>query len=357
MLVSDSFLSNTDPVKRILSQLEKDGFEVTVFSEVVADPSIELIDEAANQLKHSKSEAVVAVGGGSTIDSAKAMCMLATNEGSVRDYLFGGTKSVSNNSLPLIVIPTTAGSGSEVTAASVISDNQNNIKLSVTHESMFPKYAVIDPIMHCSMPAIVTASTGMDAMTHAIEAYVSLNANPISDAYAKMAIQMIGENIVRATFCPNDLEARGKMALASVMGATAFASAGLGAVHGISQALGGIAHTPHGIANALLLPYVMEVNVVGNINKFADIAKLLGETSDLSIRDLAGKSIELVKQLCKDLRIPQKFSQLEELNLSPISREMFQQIVLGTMNYRMLSLNPVKLREEDIYHILEMAYE
>lgn len=352
MVVTDAGIAGTDGFKALVDGLKNQGVEYVIFSDAVADPPIEAVDEAAGILKESGADGVIAVGGGSSIDTSKAMCMLVTNEGSVREYLFGGTKTVTNRPIPLIAVPTTAGSGSEVTAASVITDNQRDIKLSVTHEYLMPLVAVVDPMMHVGMPPMITASTGMDALTHAIEAYVSLNAEPISDMYATAAIKMIGENIRTAMYNPTNIEARGNMAIASVLAAAAFVNAGLGAVHGISQSMGGIAHTPHGIGNSLLLPYVMELNVAGNPGKFAKIAELLGEDiTGLSIRDAADLSIEAVKQMSKDLRIP---SSLKELAI-PVTEDMFDTIVDGTMGYRLLAVNPVKVRREDVYEILNKA--
>ena len=264
MIVTDPGIAGTESFQKLIQKLDADEVDYVLFDRAEADPPIEAVDEAAQILKDSGANGVVAVGGGSSIDTSKAMSMLVTNEGSVRDYLFGGTKEVINRPLPLIAIPTTAGSGSEVTAASVITDNQNDIKLSVTHEYLMPLAAIIDPVMHIGMPPMITASTGMDALTHAIEAYVSLNAEPISDMYAETAIRMIGQYIRTAMYKPADIEARSNMAVASVLAAAAMVNAGLGAVHGISQSMGGIAHTPHGIANSLMLPYVMELNVKGN---------------------------------------------------------------------------------------------
>ena len=245
MIVTDPGIAGTESFQKLIRKLDADETDYVLFDHAEADPPIEAVDEAAQILKDSGADGVVAVGGGSSIDTSKAMCMLVTNEGSVRDYLFGGTKEVTNRPLPLIAIPTTAGSGSEVTAASVITDNQNDIKLSVTHEYLMPLAAIIDPVMHIGMPPMITASTGMDALTHAIEAYVSLNAEPISDMYAETAIRMIGQYIRTAMYKPADIEARSNMAVASVLAAAAMVNAGLGAVHGISQSMGGIAHTPH----------------------------------------------------------------------------------------------------------------
>lgn len=349
-IVTDKFLETTDCFNILINNLKDKGLGLTVYTDIIPEPPVDVVDKAVEALKESGCEIVVAVGGGSSIDICKAICMLKNNEGSVRDYLFGGTKKVVNPSLPLIVVPTTAGSGSEVTAASVISDDEKNVKLSVTHEYLIPKIAVIDPIMQVGMPAIITASTGMDALTHAIEAYVSKNASLLSDMYAEKAIEIIGKNIYTATYTPNNLEARSNMALASLIAAASFANGGLGAVHGISQAMGGVAHVAHGIANSMLLPYVMEKNMVGNLYKFNKIAALLGENVEgMSIREGAIKAVEKVKQMAIDLMIPSKLSQVD------VKREMFPDIVKGTMEYRLLPLNPVIISEEDVYDILEKA--
>ncbi len=350
-VVTDKVIEQMEPFKNLYAALENAGLECHIFSDTVVDPPIQVVDAAADVLKASGADVVIAVGGGSAIDSAKSMCMLVNNEGSVGDYLFGGTRIVTNPSLPLIAVPTTAGSGSEVTASSVITDEENNIKLSVTHENILPMYAIIDPLMQMGMPLPITASTGMDALTHAIEAYVSLNASLVTDAYAEKAISLIGKNIRTATFNPTDIEARSNMAIASTLAAVAFVNGGLGAVHGIAQAIGGIAHVPHGVANALLLPHVMEVNVMGNVEKFANIAKLLGEnTEGLSLREQADLAIDAVAQLAKDLRIP---STLREVK---VTEAMFETIVKGTMEYRLLAVNPVKIREQDVYQILNNAF-
>lgn len=349
-IVTDKFLKSTECVQNLVNSLISQGFEVTVFTDIVPEPPIEVVNKAADILKESDSDVVIAVGGGSTIDICKAMCMLKNNEGSIKEYLFGGTREVAKESLPLIAVPTTAGSGSEVTAASVISDKENNIKLSVTDEKIIPKMAIVDPIMHMGMPPLITASTGMDALTHAIECYVSKNASIISDTYAEAAIKLIGANIYKATFDPNDIEGRSNMALASILAAVAFSNGGLGAVHGISQALGGVANIPHGIANSMLLPKVMEKNMVGNLEKFKNIAEFLGENVEgLSLRDAAQKSVERVRVMAADLKIPAKLSEMN------VTRDMFREVVKGTMDYRMLSLNPVKFTEEDVYEILEKA--
>lgn len=351
-VVTGKHVGKTDEFAKIIASLEEKGYSVQLFTDTQPDPSIDVCDAAAQVLKDSGCDVCVAVGGGSVIDTAKAMCMLVTNEGSVKEYLFGGSKTVENPSLPLIAVPTTAGSGSEVSAASVITDEENDIKLSVSHEYLMPQFAIIDPLQQIHMPAFITATTGMDALTHAIESYVSLNANPFSDAYGEMAIRLIGENIRTAVHDPMNLEAREKMAVASTLAGTAFVNGGLGAVHGISQAMGGVAHVAHGTANSMMLPYVIEKNIPGNLEKFGKIAKLLGENvAGLSKWEAAHCAITAVQKLAADLRIPKKLTEVG------VTKEMFPAIIKGTMEYRLLAVNPVKITEQDVEEILEKAYE
>mgnify|MGYP002562080977 FL=1 len=351
-VVTGKHVGKTDEFAKIIASLEEKGYSVQLFTDTQPDSPIDVCDAAAQVLKDSGCDVCVAVGGGSVIDTAKAMCMLVTNEGSVKEYLFGGSKTVENPSLPLIAVPTTAGSGSEVSAASVITDEENDIKLSVSHEYLMPKFAIVDPLQQLHMPAFITATTGMDALTHAIESYVSLNANPFSDAYGEMAIRLIGENIRTAVHDPMNLEAREKMAVASTLAGTAFVNGGLGAVHGISQAMGGVAHVAHGTANSMMLPYVIEKNIPGNLEKFGKIAELLGENvSGLSKWEAAHCAITAVQKLAADLRIPKKLTEVG------VTKEMFPAIIKGTMEYRLLAVNPVKIMEQDVEKILEKAYE
>lgn len=351
MVMTDKIIAASDGFQKIKAGLERDGVAYEVFDDVVPEPPAEQVDQAAAHIKASGCGMVIAVGGGSAIDTAKAVCALCTNEGSIRDYLFGGSRTLVNRPLSLVAVPTTAGSGSEVTAACVISDEVKGIKLSLTHPWIVPLVAVVDPVMHKDMPTMITASTGMDALTHAVEAYVSTRSAPISDIFALAAIEMIGKNIRRATCVPGDLEARSNMAVASLLAAAAFVNGGLGAVHGISQAMGGVAHVSHGIGNALLLPYVCQRNLPGAMERFATIARLLGQpTEGLSQRQSAQSAVDAIRQMQKDLRLPDRLSQVN------VTREMFPAIIQGTMEYRLLSDNPVKLTEKDVQEILDNAY-
>ncbi len=341
---SKSFLKFTDCMK-------EQGLHFELYTKTVPEPPMEVVDALADYVREQGFDLVIAVGGGSPMDTAKAVCMLKNNPGKIRDYLFGGTLTPVHPSIPLICIPTTAGSGSEVSAASVIEDTEHHVKLSCTHPNLLPKAAVLDPLMQKDMPLKITAGTGMDAMTHAIEAYTSKNASVFSDIYARRAIELIGAYLPKVMESPKDLDARMMMAQASSMAAIAFLNGGLGAVHGISQAMGGIAHTPHGISNAILLPKVMAHNYTGNVEKFADIAGFLGyETAGMSKKDAAQKSVMLIQELNRRIGIPEHISELG------VTREMFSAIGEGTMGYRLLWMNPVEFTRELTLQVLEESF-
>lgn len=351
-VATDKGIVATGIIDKVKEGLDKGGIAYEIYDELIPDPTIEVVDEAADVLRQSGADVVLAVGGGSPIDTAKAMCMLQTHEGSVRDYLFGGSKQVTRETMPLVCIPTTAGTGSEMTAASVITNNQDKTKVSVTHENLIPRMAFIDPELQMGMPPFITATTGMDALTHAIESYVSLNAEPISDAMGIAAIRMISENIRLATADGSNKVARTNMAIASTIAGVAFMNGGLGVVHGIAQTIGAVAHVAHGVANSLLLPYCMERNVVGNLSKFRNIAVAMGENVDgLSEREAAQAAVDAVFQLAEDLKVPMKLKDVG------VTREMFPEIIEGTMEYRLLGVNPCKLKPSDIEEILENAFE
>lgn len=339
-------------IEKLKASLADAGIEFEVFAGSVPEPAVEDIDRIAEILRESSADAVIAVGGGSPIDTAKAACMMMTHEGSCRDYLFGGSKRVTKPGLPLIAIPTTAGSGSEMTAAAVIGDNQRNVKLSITSEYLIPKLALVDPELQISTPLFITATTGMDALTHAIESYVSKRENPVADVFALKAVELIGASLHTAATDKENIQARADMALGSTLAGVAFMNGGLGIVHGISQTMGGIAHVAHGVANALLLPYCIRKNAPACPEKFRDIARAMGEdVSGTSAEEGAELAAEATFRLADSIRIPTK---LKEVG---VTRKMFDEIVEGTMQYRMLDINPLKITEQDILDILEAAYE
>lgn len=350
-IVSGPHVSQLPAAQKLKDSLDAAGIQWALYANTITDPTVEAVDTLAGIAREFSPDILIALGGGSPTDTAKALSVLLTNKGSIRDYLFGGSRSVTNPAIPLICIPTTAGSGSEVTASAVISDEENHTKRSITTDEILPKIALIDPEVQTGLSPFTTATSGMDALTHAIESYTSLNAEPISDAFSLQAIRLIGRYLRRAAANGSDMEARSNMAIASSIASAAFMNGGLGVVHGIAQAMGAIAHTAHGLSNAVILPYAMERNLVGNLEKFRDIAEALGEpTAGLSLREAAYRSVTAVRQLCRDLNIPERMHEIG------VTEAMLPDIVKETMAYRLLAINPVRLSQKDVEAIIAKAF-
>jgi alcohol dehydrogenase len=350
-ILTGSHVSKTAAFGRVIQSLEDAGVSAEICARSRADPETAFVEALAEQIKAGGHDIVIAIGGGSPIDGAKAAAMLVTNGGRATEYMFGGGKTVERPPLPLIAVPTTAGSGSEVTASSVLTDAEAERKRSVTSPRLVPLAAIVDPELHTDMPAGVTSTTGMDALTHALEAFVSKSANPVSDALGEAAMRRIARSIEAAFRTPEDIAARCEMAAASTLAGMAFTSGGLGAVHGISQAIGGLAHVAHGLGNALLLPYVMEVNLPGAVSRFARVAELLGaRRGGESDEYMSKKAVELVRALSDRLEIPSRLGDVG------VTRDMFPAIVKEAMEYRLMPQNPVRWTEEDVYSVLNNAY-
>jgi len=347
--VTDEFMVQNSPAfPVILESMKQAGLEVMVYSDIQPDPSIEVVMKASQAMKDFGADVAVALGGGSPMDCAKSVCMLQTNEGSIADYMYK-RRTITNPAKPLICIPTTAGTGSEVTAGAVTTDKQSQEKIGVSDDTMMAKLAVIDPELLLSMPPSLTASTGLDALCHAIEGYTSTQSHPISDAMCLHSIRLVGENLVKSVANGRDIDARGNMALASLMAAAAFTNVGLGAVHAIAHCLGAMYHVPHGVANAVMLPHVMEFNVPATPEKFRQIAIALGQNVDgLNLRDAAYKSVEAVRQFNIDCGIP-------TLKAVGLTAEDIPTVVKNSITYRLMPCNPRTVSEKDLERILNSA--
>lgn len=279
ILVTDEILAKTGPADKV-----KDGFNKTninivcTFDDVPPNSTITSVEQCAAKAKKNKCDMIIAVGGGSVIDTAKVANILMVKGGKVADHMGAYLLEPDEELWPMIIIPTTAGTGSEVTKVAVIADPANDVKLPFAEEQFLPDMAILDPEVTASMPGKLTATTGMDALTHAIEAYVDKEWSPASDAMALHAIRLINNNILQACAHPEDLQARGAMLVGSFLAGVAFSHSMVGMVHGISHALGGVYHIPHGLANALVLPEVMEYNLDAQMDRFSDIAVALGVT-------------------------------------------------------------------------------
>lgn len=276
LLVTDEILNRIGTADRVKAGFRETAIQiVATFDQVPPNSTIETVEACARLARQKKCDMIIGLGGGSVMDTAKVANILTVKGGRVEDHM--GAYLLGNDELlPSILIPTTAGTGSEVTKVAVITDTRNDIKLPFAETQFFPQLAILDPELTLSMPASLTAATGMDALTHAIECYVSKDSQPASDALALHVIKLINQYLVRACLRPSDLEARGAMLVASCLAGIAFTQAMVGMVHGISHALGGVYHIPHGVGNALVLPEVMEYNLDTKPERYADIARALG---------------------------------------------------------------------------------
>ena len=297
-IVSDKVISDQGLVKKVVDGLTSAGITLTgEFLDVPPNSAIETVNACAEQAKSSGAQGLIAIGGGSAIDTAKAANILISEGGDlVEDY--SGIHTLTRPLNPLVVIPTTAGTGSEVTMVSVIYDEKNKEKLAFSDKFLLPSLAVLDPEMTTSMPPGLTASTAMDALTHAIEAYVGTGCSPVSDIFAAGAVKLIFKNILQATENGEDLEARGSLLVAANLAGTAFSHSMVGCVHGMAHATGALYHVPHGIANAILLTHGMEYNFDEIKEKLTKLTPFMGiEISGLSVEDSAAKAIEAVRSL------------------------------------------------------------
>lgn len=334
-----------DPIKR---ELESNAFYFALFSEVKPDPSTEIFSEAYSLYLKERCQGILAVGGGSSIDTGKGVSILATNGGNIEDY--DGMGIYKNPPAPLVVMPTTVGTGSEVTKAAVVTDLKNKKKLIVRGMNSFARVAILDPELLPSLSPRITASTGMDALTHAVEGYVALTSSPITDALHRHAILMIGKNLRAAVANSKNLEAMGNMLFASTITGIAFTNSLLGLVHAMSHPLGAYFHVPHGDANAILLPHVMRFNWIAKPERFADITILLGGDPNLGTVQLARISADIVSDLARDVGIP---SNLTQVGVDKNAAEVLAQAAVQEVAFT--STNPRPPLFQDIVEIYKSA--
>lgn len=348
-LVTDSGIRSAGILNEIEESLKNASISYQIFDEVVPNPTSENIMDGVDRVRNFGADSVLAVGGGSSIDTAKGISIMAHNEGDILDY--EGVGKIKNPGIPLTVVPTTAGTGSEVTASTIVTNTETHFKTAIISPYIFPAYALLDAELTVKLPGNITAATGMDALTHAIESYTSKTTNPGSEAFSLQAIRMIGENIEKAYFVGNDMESRERMLAASMLAGAAFSQSRLGNVHAISHTLGGVFNIAHGIANAALLPFVMKFNLPACPEKMADIAKALGvKTDHLSVQEAAESAIDAVIHLNKQLNIPLNIKELGvDINQLP-------KLVEDSMRSGNVLINPRLTTAQDIQNIIENAY-
>jgi 1,3-propanediol dehydrogenase len=305
LIVTDKGIVKAGIVEQVTRPLAEANIEVAVFDGIEPNPTDTAIVAGAQQLKAEAADIVIGLGGGSPLDAAKAIAVMATNDGQVTDYCGVGADPWPNPPRPILAIPTTAGTGAEVSSAAMINIPAQGRKMDMFGPSILPKVAIADPTLTLGLPPHLTAQTGIDALSHAVEAYVCARANPISDAIAERAITLVAENIRQAYANGRDLEARGNMLLASAMAVIAAANAGgLGVIHSLAQTLGGFYNLPHGLTIAICFPYGLAYNGLAVPDKYATVARLLGvNTEGMSTFEAAKAVVPAMQALLVDLDI------------------------------------------------------
>lgn len=356
LLVTDQFLSNLEggPFETVVKYIEEAGLEYAVYDGVKANPRDTNVYEGLEIYQNENCDMIITVGGGSPHDCGKAIGVAATHDGDLyKDY--AGVEKLENETPPMICVNTTAGTASEVTRHAVITDTSQkpHVKFVIVSWRNVPDLSINDPELMVDKPAALTAATGMDALTHALETYVSTGANSLTDAAAKEAMELIAKYLRRAVYNGEDLEAREEMANASVLAGFAFNNGGLGYVHAMAHQLGGFYDMPHGIANAILLPYVEKFNLGAKIDKFAKVAEIFGvPTAGLSQREAAEKALEAIVELAEDIGIP---TSLSESEYDVKEKDFAEMARLALEDGNALS-NPRKASEEEIVGIFKAAF-
>ena len=307
---SDPDLIKFNVTKKVTDVLDNAGIPYEIYSQIKANPTVENVQTGVEAFKKSGADCIVAIGGGSSMDTAKAIGIIITNPEFSDVVSLEGVAPTKNKCVPIIAVPTTAGTAAEVTINYVITDAEKNRKMVCVDVHDIPVVAVVDPDMMSSMPKGLTAATGMDALTHAIEGYITKGAWALSDMFHLKAIEIISKNLRGAV--ENTAEGREGMALGQYVAGMGFSNVGLGIVHSMAHPLGALYDTPHGVANAILLPTVMEYNAPATGDKYRDIAKAMGVegTEDMSIEEARKAAIDAVKQLSHDVGIPANLKEI-----------------------------------------------
>jgi alcohol dehydrogenase class IV len=344
---------NTERAAPLLDLLKPTGMHPLTFG-VPGEPTIEMTLEGVQLARKKACDVVIGMGGGSVIDAAKAIAALLTNPGDIMDYLevIGQGQPLTQASAPCIAIPTTAGTGAEVTRNSVLASTEHRVKVSLRSPTMLPDVAVIDPELTYSMPPSLTASTGLDAFTQLLEPFVSVKSNPLTDALCREGLKRVARSLRRAFKNGSDRLAREDMAIASLFGGLALANAKLGAVHGFAGTMGAMFSIPHGVVCACLLPHVMEVNVkalkqrgsLEFLSRYDDVARLLTGNPDAGATD----GIDWIHDLCNALDV----APLLEFG---ITKAHFSEMIAGAKRASSMKGNPVELTDEELMEILRKA--
>lgn len=350
LIVTDPGVYQAGLIDPIKEQLSKAGLSVDIYPEAEPEPTFPKLNAAAEQLRKKGYDLLVGAGGGSSMDTAKALAILFAHGGKGQDY--GGIDKVPGPGVPVFTIPTTAGTGSEVTNIAIFGDIEKGYKLGIVSPYLLARLALVDPTLTYGCPPKVTAASGIDALIHAIECYTGNKANTFTDALALAAMQLIVGNLRTAVKNGSDTEARNCMSEGALLAGIAFGNSGVAAAHALAYPLGSRFHVPHGVANGLLLSYVMECNLSANLPKYAIVAQMLGvETEGLTLQEAAEKGVEAARALITNIGIP---LHLRELG---VPKEALEEMAVATMDVtRLLANNPKKLTLDDVRHIWQNAW-
>lgn len=348
LLVSDEGLNALGVVDQVAGIIREAGVEVAIFAKAEPNPTDKNVADGLDFYFAENCNGIVTLGGGSSHDCGKGIGLVAANGGTIHDY--EGIDKSAKPMVPTVAINTTAGTGSEVTRFTIITNTSIKVKMAIVDKHVTPTVSINDPLLMVKMPPSLTAATGMDALTHAVEAYVSTAATPITDALAIQAIKIIPEFLPKAVANGEDIEAREMMVFAQSLAGMAFNNASLGYVHAIAHQFGGFYNYPHGVCNAILLPHVCKFNLIAQEQKFADIAVALGENVEgLSVREAAEKGIRKIEQMSKDLGIPAGFKGMgaKEEDIPTLAENAMKDACAAT--------NPRKAKLQEIIGIIQGA--
>lgn len=358
LIITDAGVKNAGLLNNVLPVFQEAGIEIAdIYDNVPPDSSTKIVTEIAALYRSKKADSIIAIGGGSVIDTSKGVNILVSEGGDdLRKY--SGAGILKRPLKPLFVVPTTAGTGSEVTLVAVISDSASGAKLPFTSYFLLPNAAVLDPRMTLTLPPSITAATAMDAMTHAIEAYTCLAKNPLSDAYAAQAIRKISENVLHVMDHPQDADARLELALAATMAGIAFSNSMVGLVHALGHALGALCHVPHGVCMNVFLPYVLEYNMEVNADIVGELLLPLAgaEVYAATPKQVRGeRALQRIRALRDELyarvKLPRRLSETGK-----VTREQLAQLASIAMDEGPILFNPKEMDYEEALALLERAW-
>ena len=351
LIVTDEVLVKIGIVETVTDHLEEAGIDYVVFDGVQPNPTVSNVEAGLELIDSEDVDVIISLGGGSSHDCAKGIATVATNGGKIQDY--EGLNQLEKDIMPLVSVNTTAGTASEMTRFCIITDEERHIKMAIVDWRVTPNVSINDPVLMLKKPQSLTANTGMDALTHAVEAYVSTIANPLTDSAAEKAFELIGENLRKVVANGSNYELREKMAYAQFLAGMAFNNASLGLVHGMAHQLGGFYDLPHGVCNAILLPHVTNFNKLAKPEKVAKMGELLGaNTVGMTVMEAADEGIMAIVDLAADLGIPGSLEELDD-----VDPKDFETLAKNALADASSATNPRQATVEEVIGIFESAYE